>query len=188
MLLVAISSSLLFGFQAPTRVPTAFAPCRAGRCFAQTGTDAQDLLIAKLRTSSLHQLPSVIADSMKSIDQRLFLRMAELADEAENDDEREDIARLASDVANTVQRLIKLADAKLEDDGAKAQALLRVAASETGDFEVPLPRERAQAVRAAIRQRGTSLDDGFVATVKAYMAKADSDGEWTEGAGMCERQ
>lgn len=165
------------GFQAPTRVPTAFGPCRAGLCLAQAGADAQDLLIAKLRTSSLDQLPSVVAESMQKIDQRLFLRMAELADEARDEEEREVIARLASDVANTVQRLIQLADEKLQGDGAKAQALLRIAASETGEFEVPLPPERAAAVRAAIRERGASLDDGFVATVKAYMAKADADGE-----------
>ena len=177
MALLAVAASFLaLGWHAPTLVRPAVAVRRAGGCVAQAESNAQDLLIAKLRTAAPDQLPSLIADSMKSIDQRLFLRMAEMADEAGEGEERESIARLASDVANTVQRLIQLADEKLEDDGSKAQAILKVAASDSGEFEVPLPADRADAVRAAVRERGVALDDGFVATIKAYMAKADSDG------------
>lgn len=89
-----------------------------------------------------------------------------------------------------VESLIKLADEKLRGDSVKTQALLRLAANESGEFETPLPRVRAEAVRAAIRERGAALDDGFVATLKAYMAKADSDGEarlgsrWGVGRGI----
>ena len=156
--------------------PRAHAACaRSTVCVAQA-TEAQDALIAKLRAAPLDGLTAIVANDMKAIDQRFFLRLAELADAADDEADRDSIAELASSVASSVETLLRLADEKIQDDGSKAQAILQIAASESGEFEVPIPAERAAAVRAAIRERGGSLDDGFVATIKAYMSKADKDG------------
>jgi len=173
---VALTTALALHASPRLLSPRAYAACaRSTVCVAQA-TEAQDALIAKLRAAPLDGLTAIVANDMKAIDQRFFLRLAELADAADDEADRDSIAELASSVASSVETLLRLADEKIQDDGSKAQAILQIAASESGEFEVPIPAERAAAVRAAIRERGGSLDDGFVATIKAYMSKADKDG------------
>lgn len=103
--MLVLGSLLTLAFQLPSfGYPSAAR--RAPGCVALGDTDAQDFLIAKLRTAPPGKLASVLADSMKSVDQRLFLRMAELADAAADGDERDNIVLLASDVAKTVRACV----------------------------------------------------------------------------------
>merc|ERR1712070_1034778 len=63
---------------------------------------------------------------------------------------------------------------KLDTDAVSVQEFLKVIADADGQFTVPIPEERIQALREELQQR-PGLDDGFVATIKAYMKKADED-------------
>jgi len=139
-------------------------------------TASQDELIATLRRTPESEMEPILANNIKAIDQLFFLRLAEMSDEANDELERDEIGRLASTVAKTIEGMLQRADALLEDDAAKVQGLMAVMASGDGTFTVPVPADRLQTLREAIRDRGMKLDDTFVATVKAYMSKANDDG------------
>ena len=158
---------------APRRIA---APSRAAVVVAAAATpETQEALINKLRSANAAQLPALLGDNMGAVDQRLFLRLAELSDAASDDAERNAISQLASTVATVVEDLLNQAEQQLDADAQNAQALLQAAASASGEFDVPIPPERAEAVRAAVQQRLGALDEGFVATVSAYMKKAGDD-------------
>ena len=152
------------------------APSRAAVVVAAAATpETQEALINKLRSANAAQLPALLGDNMGAVDQRLFLRLAELSDAASDDAERDAISQLASTVATVVEDLLNQAEQQLDADAQNAQALLQAATSASGEFDVPIPPERAEAVRAAVQQRLGALDEGFVATVSAYMKKAGDD-------------
>jgi len=129
----------------------------------------------QLRESTPQQMPQILAANMKNIDQRLFLRLAEMSDAEEDEFERLRIRQLATAVTSSLEQLIAKADAQLNVDATAVQTLLRVMALPNGEFEVPVPEERMQAVRAEIRAQLSTLDEGFVGTTKAYMQKASDD-------------
>ena len=136
---------------APRRIA---APSRAAVVVAAAATpETQEALINKLRSANAAQLPALLGDNMGAVDQRLFLRLAELSDAASDDAERDAISQLASTVATVVEDLLNQAEQQLDADAQNAQALLQAAASASGEFDVPIPPERAEAVRAAVQQR-----------------------------------
>lgn len=159
--------------QLQLRTPPARISARANVCAQSV---AEDELIDQLRGAGPDKLASLLASNFKSIDQRLFLRLAELADEAKDDAERDEIASLSTRIATTVETLLAQAGSKLDADADAVQELLRLAADEQGEFEVPLPAARVTEVREAVLEKLGQLDDGFVGTLEAYMKKANEDG------------
>jgi len=145
---------------------------RAAVCLAV----AEDELIAELRGASAGDLAGVLANNFKKVDARLFLRLAELADEAADDAEKDEIAQLSTRVASTVEQLLKTAESKLDKDAEVVQDLMRTAADENGEFSVPIPPAQLAAVRSAVQEKLGVLDDAFVGTLEAYMKKANDDG------------
>ena len=89
----------------------------------------------------------------------------------------DEIAQLSSTVASTLEKLLAKAAAELDADADSVQELLQLAADSQGEFEVPIPLERASAVREQVQAKLGGLDDGFVGTIEAYMKKADGDGQ-----------
>jgi hypothetical protein len=122
------------------------------------------------------QLEKLLADNIKSIDQRIFLRLAEMSDSEEDDYEKLRIRTLATTVQTTLENILKQADAMMDADADAVQSLLRKMALENGEFELPVPDAQLAALRGAIREKQQALDEGFVATAKAYMKKASDDG------------
>jgi hypothetical protein len=118
----------------------------------------------------------VLADNLKMIDQRLFMRLAEMSDAQDDDFEKLRIRQLATTVANSLESIVKETDKLMDEDAALVQEMLCTLADEHGEFELPVPEERLLALRATIRKCGTSLDEGFVATIKAYMKRSSDDG------------
>ena len=121
-------------------------------------------------------IPKVLAENLKSIDQRIFLRLAEMSDAEDDDYEKLRIRQLATLVASSLETILAKADEQMDADAEVVQLLLRVMATEGGEFELPVPPARLDALRASIRERIATLDEGFVGTVKAYMKKASEDG------------
>ena len=122
------------------------------------------------------QLPKLLADNLKNIDQRLFLRLAEMSDAEDDEYERLRIRQLATLVASTLETILEQADRQMSADAELVQALLRKLALESGEFELPIAAAQVDACRAAIVANLAQLDEGFVGTVKAYMRKASDDG------------
>lgn len=118
----------------------------------------------------------MLAGNMKNIDQRLFLRLAEMSDETEDDYEKLRIRQLSTLVASTLETILAQADAQMDQDAVVVQELLRTLALENGEFELPIAKPQLDALRAALRGKSPPPDEGFVATVKAYMKKASDDG------------
>lgn len=135
-----------------------------------------DLLIGQLRASTPDQLPKMLADNLKRIDQRLFLRLAEMSDSETDEYEKLRIRQLATLVASTLETILEQADRQMSADAETVQGLLRSLALESGEFELPVPAAQLAACRAAVREQLPTLDEGFVGTVKAYMRKASDDG------------
>jgi len=135
-----------------------------------------DNLIAKLRESTPADLPKVLADNLKSIDQRLFLRLAEMSDGEDDEYEKLRIRQLATLVSSSLETIIEQADKQMSEDAEMVQGLLRKMALDNGEFELPVPSAQLAALREAIAAANPPLDEGFVGTVKAYMKKSDDDG------------
>jgi hypothetical protein len=100
----------------------------------------------------------MLADNLKRIDQRLFLRLAEMSDSETDEYEKLRIRQLATLVASTLETILEQADRQMSADAETVQGLLRSLALESGEFELPCvrgPREqetsraRACAPRAA---------------------------------------
>lgn len=121
-------------------------------------------------------VPKLLAENLKIIDQRIFLRFAEIADAEDDDLEKAKLNQLATLVASTLESLIAQTDAKMDRDAEVVQEMLTLMATEGGEFELPVPAAQLAALRAELADRGGALEEGFVATVKAYMKKASDDG------------
>ena len=143
-----------------------------------------DSLIGQLRASTPDQLPKLLADNLKNIDQRLFLRLAEMSDAEDDEYERLRIRQLATLVASTLETILEQADRQMSADAELVQALLRKLALESGEFELPIAAAQVDACRAAIVANLAQLDEGFVGTVKAYMARRATTG-WRAWSTCC---
>jgi len=149
----------------------------ATRARVRAAAAGNDELVAQLRAAKPKDIAEILAKNINAIDQRLFLSFADAADAADNDDERDEIAQLSSTVASTLEKLLAKAAEAADADAESVQELLQLAADSQGEFEVPIPLERASAVREQVQAKLGGLDDGFVGTIEAYMKKADGDGQ-----------
>jgi len=134
-----------------------------------------DDLISQIRTCPRDELPQLLAANMNRLDQRIFLRFAELSDSAVDEVEKLQIQQMAELVASTTEMLLQQVDKQVDKDGQTVQDLLRTLALESGEFTPQIPPAQLQRCREAVRSH-PELDEGFVATVKAYMKKASDDG------------
>ena len=102
------------------------------------------------------ELPKVLADNLQSIDQRLFLRLAEMSDSEQDDYEKLRIRQLATLVSSSLETIIEQADKQMSEDAEVVQGLLRKMALDNGEFELPVPPPQLAALREAKRGRSCS--------------------------------
>ena len=172
-LLVQLGAAAWLPQQPQLRVSAPRSHSRASVCASAT---VEDELIKELRGAAPKEFTNILANNLNRVDQKIFLRLAELADAAKDDDERDEIARLSSSVASTIETLLVQASKAADADADAVQALMRTAANSDGEFDVPLQPEQAAAVRAEVLAKLGELDEGFVGTIEAYMKKANDDG------------
>jgi len=141
----------------------------------QLVNDELDDLIRQLRECTPEQLTQVLSENLNNIDQRLFLRLAEMSDVATDEYEKLRINMLATTVTSTLETIISQLDKQLDTDAQMTQNIMRTVAAENGEFEIPIPIERLTAMRSATREYLPRLDEGYVGTIKAYMKKASDD-------------
>ncbi|CAB1097551.1 unnamed protein product [Ectocarpus sp. CCAP 1310/34] len=106
-----------------------------------------------------------------------FLRLAELAETAEDEQQRVKLENLATQVTSVLERLVEFAEEKMDDSSSLLQIVVTSAAEKNGEFLVPLSEERLIALRQSIKIHRDQLDNNFLATVQAWMEKSSKEEE-----------
>lgn len=109
---------------------------------------------------------------------RFFMRIAERSDSATDDKEREKLSALAANLVNTLEAVVETTEETLDERAKDVENVVKAAAEpDSGEFLVPLLPERVNAMRKQLEQLDeSSLDEGFLSTVDAWMNKSHQDG------------
>ena len=138
-----------------------------------------DEMITKLADAKPYELPNAVRRAFRVVSSpQFFLRIAERADTAIDEDEIEKLAALASNLVATLEVVVETTEETLDERAKEVEEVLKAAADlETGEFLVPLLPEQVQRMRAVVENlEPYSLDEGFLSTVDAFMNKSHQDG------------
>ncbi|CAM9539045.1 unnamed protein product [Scytosiphon promiscuus] len=165
----------------PAPVPTASRSARLGS-LRMSDSVGMDTIINDLKaTSDIEMLTLKVSKCVKQVAQpAFFLRLAELAENAEDAQQRVELERLATQVTGVLEKLVEFAEQKMDDSSSLLQIVVTSAAEKNGEFLVPLSEERLAALRQSIKIHRDQLDNNFLATVQAWMEKSGKE-EGMEG-------
>lgn len=138
-----------------------------------------DEMITKLANAKPYELPNAVRRAFRVVSSpRFFMRIADRTDKATDDVEREKLAALASNLVATLEVVVETTEETLDERAQEVEAILKAAAEpETGDFLVPLLPQQVQGMRKVLEKlEPSSLDEGFLSTVDAFMNKSHQDG------------
>lgn len=138
-----------------------------------------DDMITKLMTAKPYELPNAVSKAIRVISSpRFFMRIAERADIATDEIEKQQLSSLADNLVSTIEAVLSSAQDKLEDRAKLVERVVKAAAEpESGEFLVPLSAERLNAIKTIIlKVDQNELDEGFLSTVDAWMNKSNEDG------------
>mmetsp|Transcript_28241 Transcript_28241/g.60740 ORF Transcript_28241/g.60740 Transcript_28241/m.60740 type:complete len:313 (-) Transcript_28241:3622-4560(-) len=138
-----------------------------------------DEMIVKLADAKPYELPNAVRRAFRVVSSpRFFMRIAELTDKAADEAEKEKFAALASNLVATLEVVVETTEETLDERAKEVEMILKAAAEpETGDFLVPLLPEQVQGMRKVVEElEPSSLDEGFLSTVDAFMNKSHQDG------------
>ncbi len=137
-----------------------------------------DEMIMKMANAKPYELPNAVRRAFRVVSSpQFFIRIATLSDKAEGE-EKEKLAALASNLVATLEVVVETTEETLDERAKDVEKVLKAAAEpETGDFLVPLLPTQIQAMRKVIEGlEPSSLDEGFLSTVDAFMNKSHQDG------------
>lgn len=138
-----------------------------------------DEMIVKLADAKPYELPNAVRRAFRVVSSpRFFMRIAELTDKATDSEEKEKFAALASNLVATLEVVVETTEETLDERAKEVEAIVKAAAEpETGDFLVPLLPQQVQSMRNVVEGlEPSSLDEGFLSTVDAFMNKSHQDG------------
>jgi hypothetical protein len=138
-----------------------------------------DEMITKLADAKPYELPNAVRRAFRVVSSpQFFLRIAERTDAAIEEDEKEKLAALASNLVATLEVVVETTEETLDERAKEVEEVLKAAADlETGEFLVPLLPEQVQRMRNVVENlEPYSLDEGFLSTVDAFMNKSHQDG------------
>ena len=133
-----------------------------------------DDMIAKLADAKPYELPNAVSRAIRVISSpRFFLRIAEKADEATDEVEKEKLGALAENLVNTIQAVVSMTEDSLDERAKDVERVVKAASEPDGEFLVPLSRERVDAMRKEVEGlEEESLNEAFLSTIDAWMNKA----------------
>mmetsp|Transcript_3906 Transcript_3906/g.9309 ORF Transcript_3906/g.9309 Transcript_3906/m.9309 type:complete len:308 (+) Transcript_3906:121-1044(+) len=137
-----------------------------------------DEMVMKLANAKPYELPNAVRRAFRVVSSpQFFMRIATLSDKAEGE-EKEKLAALASNLVATLEVVVETTEETLDERAKDVEKVLKAAAEpETGDFLVPLLPQQVQAMRKVVEGlEPSSLDEGFLSTVDAFMNKSHQDG------------
>uniref|UniRef100_A0A7S2MXP2 Plastid lipid-associated protein/fibrillin conserved domain-containing protein n=2 Tax=Helicotheca tamesis TaxID=374047 RepID=A0A7S2MXP2_9STRA len=138
-----------------------------------------DDMITKLADAKPYELPNAVSRAIRVISSpRFFLRIAERADMATDDVEKEKLSALAENLVSTLDAVVSTTEDRLDERAKEVESVVKAAAEpDSGEFLVPLTPERVGAMQKTLRKLDpVSLDEGFLSTVDAWMNKSHQDG------------
>ena len=138
-----------------------------------------DEMIVKLADAKPYELPNAVRRAFRVVSSpRFFMRIAELSDQAKDEKEKEKLTALASNLVATLEVVVETTEETLDERAKEVETVLKAAAEpETGDFLVPLLPQQVKAMRTVVEElEPSSLDEGFLSTVDAFMNKSHQDG------------
>ncbi len=138
-----------------------------------------DDMITKLMKAKPYELPNAVSKAIRVVSSpRFFIRIAERADIATDEIEKQQLSALADNLVSTIEAVVSSAEDKLEGRAKLVEKVVKSAAEpETGEFLVPLSLDRLDAMRSTMAGFDKNdLDEGFLSTVDAWMNKSHQDG------------
>ena len=135
-----------------------------------------ELIHVLLSSKAEEEKAKVVADNVLSFDQSFWLRIAEKADQAGSQEEKEELSELANSVMKMVDNLVRATETQMEDSSTVLQEILSASADpDTGEWQVPLNAREVESMRQAIEQRADKVDEAVIANAYAWMRKASMD-------------
>ena len=138
-----------------------------------------DEMITKLAVAKPYELPNAVRRAFRVISSpQFFMRVATLADQAEDPEEKEKLGALASNLVATLEAVVETTEETLDERAQEVEKVVKAAAEpESGEFLVPLLPAQVAAMRKTLAElEPSSLDEGFLSTVDAFMNKCHQDG------------
>mmetsp|Transcript_66707 Transcript_66707/g.74738 ORF Transcript_66707/g.74738 Transcript_66707/m.74738 type:complete len:347 (-) Transcript_66707:78-1118(-) len=146
---------------------------------SQQEKESMDEMITKLADAKPYELPNAVRSAFRVVSSpQFFLRIAERTDAITDPEEKEKLAALASNLVSTLNVVVETTEETLDERAKEVERILKAAAEPgTGEFLVPLLPEQVQGMRKVVEQlEPSSLDEGFLSTVDAFMNKSHKDG------------
>ena len=133
-----------------------------------------DDMITKLANAKPYELPNAVSRAIRVVSSpRFFLRIAEKADEATDEMEKEKLGALAENLVNTIQAVVSMTEDSLDERAKEVEKVVKAASEPDGEFLVPLSKERVEAMRKEVEGlEEESLNEAFLSTIDAWMNKA----------------
>jgi len=137
-----------------------------------------DEMINKLADAKPYELPNAVRRAFRVISSpQFFIRIAQIAGEDEDPTQKEKLSALAANLVNTLEAVVETTEEKLDERAKEVESVVKAAAEVDGEFMVPLLPERVASMRKALVELdASSLDEGFLSTVDAWMNKSHLDG------------
>ena len=137
-----------------------------------------DDMITKLSKAKPYELPNAVKQAFRvASSPKFFLRIAQRVDVTDNEEEKQRLQALATNLVSTLDAVVSTAEDKLEEHAADVQRILRAASEPSGEFLVPLSNERVQGMKQVMEEmQPTQLSEGFLATIDSWMNKSQQDG------------
>lgn len=137
-----------------------------------------DEMISKLADAKPYELPNAVRRAFRVISSpQFFIRIAQVADKAEDPSQKEKLSALAANLVNTLEAVVETTEEQLDERAKEVETVVKAAAEPDGEFLVPLLPDRAASMRKALEELDeSSLDEGFLSTVDAWMNKSHLDG------------
>jgi len=138
-----------------------------------------DEMIKKLALAKPYELPAAVKRAFKVIrSPQFFMRIAELSDSAETEEDRQRYEALASNLATTLEAVVETTTETLDERAQAVESVVKAAAEpDSGEFMVPLMPDRVQAMKDELHNLPESmLDEGFLGTLDAWIVKSHQDG------------
>lgn len=138
-----------------------------------------DEMVVKLSNAKPYELPNAVRRAFRVVSSpQFFMRIAVLTDKAADETEKDKLAAFASNLVATLEVVVETTEETLDERTKEVEMILKAAAEpETGDFLVPLLPQQVQGMRKVVEElEPSSLDEGFLSTVDAFMNKSHQDG------------
>jgi len=141
--------------------------------------EVMDEMITKLSDAKPYELPNAVRRAFRVISSpKFFMRIAERIDSARDETDKEKLQALASNLVATLEAVVETTEEQLDERAKEVEAVVKAAAEpKTGEFLVPLLPAQVEAMRKTLEGlEPSSLDEGFLSTVDAWMNKSHEDG------------